>query len=84
MASITLNTTNDQDVAVQRATSEYNATATDTLTALQWFKQIFLGPMLDQLINKYVDRDVETKAELYQKASDADKATIDAILQKYA
>lgn len=85
MATVTITTTTAQDNAVKRAAQEYNATlsAADQLTPAQYGLKI-LTAILDHLVDKYSTLDGDTKAQLYMRASDADKATIDAILQKYA
>lgn len=86
MATFSVTTTAAQDAAAQRYVDFLNKTKTlptdPDITALAFARSLITG-FLDNLIAKYASDDRETKAELYMKASDADKATIDAILQKY-
>lgn len=88
MATITITTTNLQDVAATRYAAEFNLEQRSLhsdwvdVTPLQWFK-LFLNNKLDSLVAYYKDLDTTTKIEAYAKASDADKATIDNILAKY-
>lgn len=84
MATISVTTTATQDAAVKRYVNDLNATALGTpLTPVTWFLQ-WVNDNLNVIVAQYATTDMETKATLYQKASDADKATIDTILAKYA
>lgn len=85
MSTFQVSTTDAQDAAVKRATDAYNNSIpppADKLTPLQ-FVLMSINMLLNTYISKFKQDDVTTKSELYQKASDVDKATIDAILQKY-
>ena len=86
MAQITITTTAAQDAAVKRATEAYNTSSpppAESLTPLQFAQQLLQGA-LNALVARYSTEDTQTKAQLYQKASAADKTTIDSILAKYA
>lgn len=86
MATISIITTPEQDAAAQRYVAEMNAAHNTPgyvpLTPVQWAKSLILD-QLAMLIARYADQDRLTKAQLYAKATDTDKATIDAILVKY-
>lgn len=83
MAQVTINTTARQDKAVKAMSDQYNLTNPDApLTPVQWAKA-----QLDSLFNRWADMfeisERESKASLYQKATPADQAAVDAILAKY-
>jgi hypothetical protein len=86
MATITVTTTAAQDAAATRYVNELNASRNapgyTPVTTLQWAKAWLLDK-LDQLVAQYAEADRITKAEAYAKATDADKAAVDAILVKY-
>ena len=82
MATVTITTTPTQDAALKRAADTYNATNPSQLTTLQ-FAIMLVNNMLDAIVARYGESDTLNRVALYQKASDTDKATIDAILSKY-
>lgn len=82
MATFQVTTSAQQDRAVQYLADRYNADNGTQLTALQFAKL-----RIDQLLNGLVQRALEEtrvdRGDLYNRASDADQASIDAILSKY-
>lgn len=90
MAQITITSTAAQDSAIKRATDTYNASQSVSVpgwvnvSPKEWAMTNVIIPALDALVRQFITIDGETKGELYQKASDADKAAIDTILAKYA
>ena len=85
MATFSITTTAAQDAAAIRYVAQLNATIpapSPPITAVGWARGYVLDK-LNALVNYYLNVDNVGKAELYQRASDADKATIDAILATY-
>ena len=84
MATITINTTDAEDAAITYATAVFNADHdTDHQeTPLQFFRRHIRAKLDFWLQQAAADARVN-RGELYQRADDADRAAIDAILAKY-
>lgn len=85
MATFTFTTTPKQDAAVQYVTQQFNERLhpPTPLTAMQ-FAQRAIEELLDGWVTRAESEQGQTKAELYQRATPEDRATIDAILAKYS
>jgi hypothetical protein len=83
LATFSVTTTADQDAAVKRIVDAQNAQQPNNpLTPLQYVRDL-LAHWLDARVAEMKSDDQLTKAQLYAKATDTDKATIDSILAKY-
>lgn len=83
MATFSVTTSPDQDRAVQYFANRYNAeNPTATMTVLEYARML-IDHMLGGQVQQWKVETRTTKGELYTRASDADQATIDAILNKY-
>jgi hypothetical protein len=85
MATVTLTTTADQDAAVQYYADQYNARMSPPVPLTpRDFAMMRIQELLDGLVARATDERRINKGTLYNRATSADQATIDAILQKYA
>ena len=84
MANFSITTTAAQDKAVQFLTQKLNAQnpLDPPISPLDYAKQRVDG-LFNALLQQAQAQQGATKGELYGRASDADQATIDAILAKY-
>lgn len=83
MASVTFNTSPEEDKAVKAAADAYNAQSGQVAEGVVQFFRRHVQHKIDFWVSQYSETEKLGKAELYQRASAADKATIDAVLAKY-
>ena len=82
MAQVTITTTAAQDKAVQYRVAALNAANGTSQTAVAW-AQAQISHWLDGLVQSVLEETRTTAGDLYNSASDADKAAIDLILAAY-
>lgn len=84
MATFNITTTSDQDAAVQYYTDQFNARMAPAapMTARDWFI-MRLQEWLNNFVQRSQDERNESRRVLASRASAADLASIDTILDKY-
>lgn len=83
MATISIDTTPDQDTAAKRLCDRYNAASLSAPVTVVQYAKAQIKALLDGWVATVADEDRITKAQAYQKATPTDQAAVDAILAKY-